>query len=366
MVKINEKTKIYTSFGGNKLLQHADVLADIQNKKEFRPVMIELCPTEVCNSDCPFCSVAGRPIKSYMPFETIKQVLTDFKTLGAKSLEITGGGNPMLYQDRETKQNINDIILFAHKLGYDIGLITNSHTLDRLDPIIYPFINWLRVSLIQLDEGREPEDYDFCGFPYEKLGFSYIVYDTGGEMDPLSRTKKVYQGSGVENIQRIARLVELHPKIKFVRMYGNCLIKGGHPYFKSKFESAIKEVDKHGKMFIKDVGTDDGAFDDSCFIGMLRPYIAANPEGGDYRVYICNSHVLNTRTYDLDYSLCSVKDIIPTWARLNRNYQDYGYPYSVRNNKGKDWNDTCKYCYYNRSNELLETITKRIPDFNFI
>lgn len=359
-------TNTYTSFGGNKLLQHADVLADIQNKKIFRPIMVELCPTEVCDSDCPFCSVAGRPIKSVMPFQKIEKVLTDFKSLGAKSLEITGGGNPMLYLDRESKKNINDVIHLAAELEYDIGLITNSHNLKRLDPEVFPYINWIRVSLIQLDEGRAPEDYDFNGFPYEKLGFSYIVYETDEIVDPFSRTKKVYSGTGPENIQRIARLVELHPQIKFVRIYGNCLVKGGHPYFQSKVEDIVSELDKYGKMFIKEIGDADGPFNEACFIGMLRPYVAPNPAGGDYQVYACNSFVLNKRTYDTDYSLCSVDDIIPAWELMNERYQILGYPYAIKDNMGCNWETTCKYCYYQHSNRLLKAISETSPDKNFI
>ena len=80
---------------GDKLLQHTDVLYSIQHDKKFKPITIQLSPCEVCSSGCPFCSVAERPLKSYMPFEKIKQVLRDFRTLGAKSVEITGGGEPL-------------------------------------------------------------------------------------------------------------------------------------------------------------------------------------------------------------------------------------------------------------------------------
>ena len=97
-----ELTQVYSTWG-DKLLQHTDVLDSIQSKKKFKPITIQLAPLEACDSDCPFCSVAGRPLKSYIPFKDIKQILTDFKTLGAKSVEITGGGNPMLYRDRQTK-----------------------------------------------------------------------------------------------------------------------------------------------------------------------------------------------------------------------------------------------------------------------
>ena len=364
MNKHEKLTQNYSSWG-DKLLQHTDVLNSIQNDKKFKPINIQLAPLEACDSDCPFCSVAGRPLKSYIPFEKIKKILTDFKTLGAKSVEFSGGGNPMLYQDRETKENINNIIKFAGELGYNIGIITNSHNLKRLDPSVFDYINWIRISLIQLDEGKKPEDYNFNGFPHEKLAFSYIIYETRGVPDELSRTNKTYQGTTIESIQRIAKLVELNSDIKFVRIAGNCLIKENNAITSQKWKPIIDEVDKWDKFFIKDIQSDDGPFDDGCYVGLIRPYIAPNPHGGDYQVYICTSHVLNTRTYDLNYSLGTVDDIIGIWDRANENYRKYGHPYEVKGNQGAGWCGTCKFCYYKFNNKLLHTVAQEMPDKNF-
>jgi MoaA/NifB/PqqE/SkfB family radical SAM enzyme len=52
-----------------------------------------------------------------MPFKDIKKTLEDFKFLGAKSVEITGGGEPLLYKDKETGDDINSIVEYAHELG---------------------------------------------------------------------------------------------------------------------------------------------------------------------------------------------------------------------------------------------------------
>ena len=160
------KTQIYSTWG-DKLLQHTDVLYSIQKDKIFKPVTIQVSLTETCQSDCPFCSVAGRPLKQYIPFNVLQMALIDFKYLGAKSVEFTGGGNPLLYP------RLNDAIRFSYNLGYKIGIITNSHSFKKfIDPDLYPTIDWIRVSLIQLEEGRNPEDYDFNGFPEERLSFS--------------------------------------------------------------------------------------------------------------------------------------------------------------------------------------------------
>lgn len=363
-----QKTQIYSTWG-DKLLQHADVLYDLQINKKVRPITVQLAPLEACDSDCPFCSVAGRPLKSKMPFEKIKKVLNDFKMLGAKSLEITGGGNPMLYKDDyEGKTvNINDIVDYAFDLGFDIGIITNTNDIAKfLKEESYKKLSWLRVSLIKLDEGKEPKDYKFGNFPQSKLGFSYIIYDsTNGIPDALSRTKKPYVGTTVESIKKMAELVSLNPDVKFVRIAGNCLIKGNNASVRDKWKDVINEIDINEKFFIKDIGNDDDPFNDGCYVGAIRPYIAPSPHGNDYQVYICTSHVLNKRTYDLDYSLGSVDEILSIWEKMSKNLST-GLPiYEIKKNCGKNWSESCKYCYYKFNNKLLHTVINEMPDKNF-
>lgn len=363
-----EKTQMYSTWG-DKLLQHTDVLYDLQINKKITPITIQLAPLEACDSDCPFCSVAKRPLKSRIPFEKIRKILKDFKELGAKSVEITGGGNPLLYRDRWNgkKITINEVIEYAHELGYDIGIITNTHNFSKLlRQDVYDKIKWLRVSLIKLDEGKNPEDYNFNDFPQEKLGFSYIIYEsTGGVPDEASRTGKPYKGTTVESIQKMAKLVELHPQAKFVRIAGNCLIKGNNAAVREKWKPVINEIDTLDKFFVKDIGFDDSPYNSGCYIGGIRPYIAPNPHGEDYQVYICTSHVLQKRTYDLDYSLGSVDEIKDIWQRMSDNMKEGKAPYEVKGNSGKNWCSSCKFCYYKFNNKLLHTVASEMPDKNF-
>ena len=364
MDKHEDMTQKYSTWG-DKLLQHTDVLYSIQREKIFKPITIQICPCEICDSDCPFCSVAGRPLKSYMPFSDIKQVLEGFKSIGAKSVEITGGGNPMLYRDPEQKKNINDIISLAHDLGYNIGIITNSHKLKAIHKENHDKINWIRVSLIKLDEGFKPEDYDFNGFPCDKIGLSYIIYETGGVPDAMSRTGRTYAGTSPDTIHRMAKLVRLNPDVKFVRIAGNCLIKGNNDAVRKKFRDIIDAIDENNKFFIKDIGEEDSPYNDGCYVGMVRPYIAAHPEGGRYQVYTCSSYVLNKRNYDLDYSLGPISDIKKIWLTASEKYSSHGYPYEIKNNSGKDWCGSCKFCYYKFNNKLLHTVAQEMPDKDF-
>jgi len=363
-----EKTQIYSTWG-DKLLQHTDVLYELQINKNVKPVTIQLAPVEACDSDCPFCSVAARPLKSKIPFEKIIKLLNDFKKLGAKSLEITGGGNPLLYRDtyNDKNVNINDIINVAYDLGYDIGIITNTNDISKIiNEENFDKLKWLRISLIKLDEGKQPEDYKFGSFPKNKLGFSYIIYEgTGGKPDELSRTKKPYVGTTVDSIKKMSKLVQLNPEVKFVRIAGNCLIKGNNSVVRDKWKDIISEIDINDKFFIKDIGDDDSPYNNGCYVGAIRPYVAPNPHGGDYQVYICTSHVLNKRTYDLEYSLGSIDQIIEIWQKMSDNLKNNKPIYQVKNKCGKDWQNSCKFCYYKFNNKLLHTVVGEMPDKNF-
>jgi hypothetical protein len=363
-----EKTQKFSTWG-DKLLQHTDVLYAIQYEDKFKPINIQLALCEICDSDCPFCSVAARPLKSYIPWNKLVKLLQDFRTLGAKSIEITGGGNPLLYRDKEAKKDINDVIIAAYDLGFDIGIITNSEKIDRhINSNVYDMINWLRISLIKLDEGKNPEDYSFGNFPREKLGFSYIIYDsTNGVPDELSRTNKPYEGTTVQTIEKIARLVELHPEVKFCRVAGNALINNYQVTIQQKWRNILESLDKHSKFFIKDVWDATKAFEDGCYMGLIRPYIAPHPDSGDYQVYICTSHVLEARTYKLEFSLGSIDNVIEIWNNCNLNYAKLGYPYEVRENKGGCWTKACGTCLYYNNNRLLHTVAQQmdINDRNF-
>ena len=360
--KNKKLTESYSTWG-SKILQHADVLNSIQNEKFFKPITVQLAPVEACDSDCPFCSVAGRPLKNRMSFDQINQVLNDFRTLGAKSVEITGGGNPMLW--RHKGKNINDIIDVAYRLGYEIGIITNSNDFRFLNPDSYKKIKWVRVSLIKLDEGKKPEDYNFREFPQEKLGFSYIIYEGSEHPDPLSRTGKAYSGTTVETVKGMIRIVEMHPKAKFVRIAGNCLIKGNNESIKDQFKDVVSMVNSQENFFLKDIGTNDSPFKEGCYVGAIRPYVASCPDGEGYYVYACTSHVLQKRNYDKKYALCEIKDIMKTWYEFSENYKKYGYPYQIKENCGKQWDQTCTFCYYYNNNKILHTVSQELPDKNF-
>lgn len=330
-ISFEQQTQAFSTWG-DKLLQHADVLNGIQNLKTFNPITIQLAPTEACDSDCPFCSVQNRPISQKIPFADISNGLAEFAYLGAKSVEITGGGNPLLYRDGDKR--IQDVITLSNSLGLDVGVITNSEDIPKR--ITNPdTVKWVRVSMIKLDEGKSPSDYNFDGFD-GKIGLSYIIHP----------------GTTKKTIQSLARVVELWPSIKFVRIAADCLTEDSVS-ISNKWGGVIAEIDKHGKMFIKEIGSNFKPFSGGCWVGMIRPYWVSSG------VYICTSHVLINRTYHPTWRLCSSDEILKTWKEMNLRFKNGEHPYKI------DISKECWHCYYANNNKILSSVINELPDKNF-
>ena len=197
-----EMTQMYSTWG-DKLLQHTDVLYSIQEDRTFKPITIQIALCEVCDDHCSFCSVAARPLKRKMTWDQLVSVLTDFKELGAKAVEFTGGGNPLLWKHKDI--GISEAINIADLIGYDVGVITNSAILGNISQSAADVVSWVRISLPKLDGKLNPEDYDFCNVSETKIGLSYIIHE----------------GTTVTTIRDIEKLVKLHSQIKFVRIAGD-------------------------------------------------------------------------------------------------------------------------------------------------
>ena len=139
------KENLYTSTQ-TKLLHNLDRLQEMQNG-HFRPISIQLSPTNFCNLNCVMCSVANRDKSQELSLEQCTQVLTDFKKLGAKTVENTGGGDCTLFPF------INELIELEASLGYNIGIITNGVKLSNIKYENIEKLTWLRISLFRLYGG---------------------------------------------------------------------------------------------------------------------------------------------------------------------------------------------------------------------
>ena len=319
---------------GDKMLQHCEVLDSIQNKKKWKPITFQLCPTGYCNFNCSFCSVANRDKTISIPFKQIKKALKDFRKLGAKSVEITGGGNPLLYPW------INEVIDLAHKLGFDIGIICNSINPGKyLTKESAQKLTWYRCSISAHHNIPEftYKQYDLSVIPEGVLSFSYIINK--------ETTKEI--------LADIIELVKTRPDAKFVRIAPDYLEDEMIDTFKSKWAPMVEELDKEGKFFFKELIGGCTPYKEFCGIGMIRPYVCE-----DGYVYICSSFVLRNRKLEPEWRLGHITDIKGIYKRANKLFKETGYPYKAPI-------DMCVKCLLPNNNKFLNTIVREMSDKNF-
>lgn len=364
LTKMNSKLENFYTTKGNKIAHHHEVLDAIREENRFIPVTVQLAPTEACESNCPFCSVRHRNVDQYIEINQIKSCIRDFAFLGCRALQITGGGNPLLYGDKKAKADVNTIIKIAAEHHLEVGIITNSHDLSRIESSVHPFINWIRISLIKLDEGKSPQDYNFNSFPQQKIALSYIYYNEGEG----HQRKRFYKGSTDESLRKVFVLAEMYPNIKFIRIAPDatpgCSVRElivDNPFIKGA-------LNKYKNLFVQgiNINTLTEPFNRGCYVGTLRPFIASSPNPSEGAlVYACHCHThFCGWMYNKDFALCHVDDIIPAWNRMAENFRKSRFPYEVRSNGGANWTKTCHVCYHSNNNSLIYQIINEDQDYS--
>jgi len=248
------KVHTYTSTG-KKILRHPDLIRLLHSGKA-RPHSLQLAVTNKCNLKCAFCSVAQRDSKEELPADDILHALKLFRDLGTKTVEITGGGEPMLHP------YINEIVYYAYILRLQIGLITNGTLLEKLkNP---ETLSWLRISANSLDYGKEifiPKLHKDA-----HLGFSYC-FDYDGD-------------STIRTLWEVRDLAIKH-NVKYVRVVPNCIGE-----IESKHRKIAEIVSYIGAPLFYQRKTK--AVYKNCLVGYIKPFLNA-----DGYVYPCSSTVLN-------------------------------------------------------------------------
>jgi len=146
-----------------KLLLHHEQMADYLSKGDTEcPVFVEIGLTNRCNENCFWCitengrdNVNGKEID----LESLKKFLTDFKAMGGKAVTFCGQGEPTRYP------HFIEAAEHAHKLGLQLGLMTNGVFSRRLIPIIGNLFEWTRFSVDSLDREKYKEWKELDGVP---------------------------------------------------------------------------------------------------------------------------------------------------------------------------------------------------------
>jgi len=302
-----DKVNTYTSTG-NKLLRQGCLL-ESWNKGIPIPQSLQVAPTEYCSLRCSFCSVANRKNKHVFKYENLIEATANFIKLGVKTVEITGGGDPLCYP------KLNQYIKWLASQGMKIGMITNSVGLNRvLTADSLDVLSWLRISANVLDYKDKIEiPKNFKG----TLGFSYVWAD---EQDHLPQLKRI-------------RDIAINNNVAYVRLVPNCL--------------ATIEQQKKNNLFLADVAKaisppvffqkKEFKSPSNCYWGYVKPFLYC-----DEYVYPCSSTVLNPdadKQFNSSYRWCHYTDVLSVWTRKIQSIVD---------------TTRCSHCVFHDQNMMLD------------
>lgn len=169
---------------GSKLFWHQEAMGKLRNGIGM-PIVSHVIPTDICQHTCAFCSVATRE-GDVLSLKSIEDYLQQLVKIGLKSVIISGGGNPILYKDKESSAKFNELAATIYDMGLEIGLITNGMPLKdyngrkswvNVHPDILDMCTWIRISMSGLDHKEKEVFVPEVNPDLTTLGFSWVMHD---------------------------------------------------------------------------------------------------------------------------------------------------------------------------------------------
>jgi hypothetical protein len=294
---------------GRKMLRHG-ALIDLWNNGVPRVQSLQVAVTDHCTLQCLFCSVAHREKKYVFDWERLTSATDAFIELGAETVEITGGGDPLCYPE------IAAYIEYLLDSEIKVGLITNGIGLNKQIPAsLLGCLSWLRVSANVLDY-RETIETPKSYFP-GTLGFSYCWTEGISTMEGLKEIKAIALDRGAS----------------YVRLVPNCIGTTEEQEKRNRFLSILAgdvgpPVFHQHKDFRKP---------SVCYWGYIKPFLYC-----DEYVYPCSSTVLNPdadRKFDESYRWCHWTEARGVWNSPIKSSIDPA---------------RCAHCVFSEHNDMLE------------
>jgi MoaA/NifB/PqqE/SkfB family radical SAM enzyme len=296
--------------------------------KPIGPVMIHLALTNSCNLNCSYCCYGGRDKGQELPYGDAIAAVTKFASLGTKGLEITGGGDPLLYP------YVNEIVRHGKVLGMSIGLITNGLAYEKFTE--WDKLDWIRISSHALNSNNPNTQSKFReaiekaqSVPGLDLGSVHIYY---GSIEAL------------ENVVGFMDHYKVPTRITPDLTKSPTWIKDNMAIAKDIVENKMKSQ----YCFVSDFNMKFEREHENCFMHLVKPYI--HPDGN---VYVCPGASFSPENFcnvSPEYKLCSIDDIVKT----------YTDPKNLKATTQK-----CAFCKYQPQNDLINDITMNTKDNDF-
>lgn len=297
-----------------KLFKHLDTLSGIQQGKVI-PIMVHMMPTHRCQMDCAYCCFKNRKDKRLdMPFEVLESGVRQFRDLGTKAIELTGGGDPTLYP------RINDVMTLLHNIGYHIGINTNAVDSQLIEN--WEYCDWVRVSMNTLDAC----DAMNIG-PLRNRG-AYI-----------SACYIWHERSTLAILQKVADFCKMEKIV--CRIAPDCIKPLEFINESVAFLKALLETEFYDNefLFLSDFNITTERHGSDCLIHMIKPCFYT-----DGYVYPCPSSELaqeNDFQMQHEFAICR-------WDRIFQFYTSKRAIYPVHRE--------CSYCKYEKQEIVLEEL----------
>jgi len=257
-----------------------------------------------------------------MPFTMLKEGVKQFWKLGVRAVELTGGGDPALYP------YINEAFDFYHKLGINLGVITNGLAANKVKH--WEYCNWVRVSLNVFDY-------------FDKLDISQIE-DSGAY---VSFCYIWNESTTMENFEKV---VEISNKKKIVCRVAPDCIKPLNEIEKSIWDirAIINQFKGNEYVFLSDFNIDTKRDGKDCRLHMIKPCFYTNGN-----VYSCPSAEL---ALENDYQI-SDKALLCRYDEI--------YDFYKNGRAAEATKRDCSYCKYVQQQKVLKDLLTKTTHNEF-
>ena len=320
---------IYTSTGSK--YHRAYTVFESLRQGIGRPQSLQVALTNRCNLKCVFCSVAERELKQEWDYEELIKAIDSFISVGIKTIEFSGGGEPTLYP------RFDELIQEVHGRGLKIGLITNGIRLKYLKEITLYYFDWIRISMVALDYQETIDLPD--KFPDNvTIGMSYVV----GQKE--YQGKRIHWESDYKQLMKIAEYAEKY-NAKFIRIVPECF--SDEEEMNQIHECYQNLCETLGKPFMFQPKRLKQA--EYCVMDCIKAWLDVSGY-----VFPCNSISLLSdaqRYFHPKYRLCH-------WTEIEKYYQ-------TRGNQSLDVS-RCDRCTFTENNKIIHELLQPIKHEEFL
>lgn len=128
---------------GYKVLSCYKEIKNVLRGNIIPPRTVEFFISDICNHNCIGChSKELHQTKTpFLKFETAEKVVDECAIMGTEGIELSGGGEPMLYS------KIVEFAKYSNNKGLKVGLITNGIPFNKKNVEILKFLLFIRIAL---------------------------------------------------------------------------------------------------------------------------------------------------------------------------------------------------------------------------